>query len=140
MALTDVRPYFRARMDALGHKEWTDGFNTENIPSNILDRSYHLSNGSIASEASSHIGHEFLYPVTIKLFLKGYRDPKQGIDDAVGYGENILNEVLKSSNRLGTTIKDVIPQGMEILPLNESNDNAIILQVDFIARVILCFT
>lgn len=142
MALTDVRAYFRTRMNALNYKEWRDGFNFENIPVSLLDGSYHITSGQIVGGDASQSGYEFLYPVTVRLFLKGYRKPIDAIEDSIEKGENIFNEVLKATNRLGTgaTILNISNPTMEPLPLDASNDNAVILEMQFVARVINCFS
>lgn len=139
MALTDVRPYFRTHLNALSLKEHPDGFNVENIASTILDNSYHLEIGTIATSASNQRDHIFAMPIKVRVFLKGYRDPANEIDAAIALSENIMAEVLKPSNRYGTDIKDIIPVSIVPTPLDESNDNSVILEMDFTANVILCF-
>lgn len=142
MALTDVRAYFRTRMNALSYKEWDDGFNVQNIPSTILNGSYHIETGSISGRPSPHIGHEFEYPVTVRLFLKGYRTPASAIDNSITAGQNILSGVLATANRLGngSTIMDIVPVSIEPIRLDGTNDNSVILELQFVARVMMNFT
>ncbi len=137
MALTDVRAYFRTRMNALNFKEWPDGFNFENIPSNILDKSFHIQSDTITPDAVNMTTYDFSSPVTLRLFVKGFRNPAQAIDDAIVFYESILCEVLDPANRLGTLIQNVTPGSTSILPLSDNNDNAVILEMEFTARVFL---
>jgi|CXWL01.1.fsa_nt_gi hypothetical protein len=131
MSLINIRSYFRTHLDAVGFTEWTDGFNVENIPSTILDNSYHIENGVIASTASNHQAHLFRCPVTIRVFYKGFADPASAIDNAYVGAESILAEVLLPSNRLGSSLQDVIPINISVTPLSNTNDNSVILQIEF---------
>jgi len=137
MALTDVRTYFRGKLDALGYSEWSDGFNSENIPQSLLDKSYHLEIGTITSATSSHLTYTFSYPLTVKIFLKGYVDPSGAIDDAILQSESILASILDTASRVGLDIKDVIPGTVDVLQFDASNDNDLILQMEFIS-IIMC--
>lgn len=141
MGLVDVRAYFRDRLDSLGYTEWTDGFNVENIPSTILDRSYHVESGDISTTASNHQPHRFDCPVTVRLFIKGYLDPKSAIDDSYALCEDILAEVLLPTNRLDTAngLSDVQPQGISVRPLTLQNDNGVVLEINFLAITFLNF-
>lgn len=137
MALTDVRSYFRTRMNALSFKEWPDGFNFENIPKNIINKTFHIQSDTITPDATNMTTYDFSSPVILRLFIKGFRDPAQAIDDAIGFYEEILCEVLDPANRLGTLIQNISPGPTSILPLSDNNDNAVILEMEFTARVFL---
>lgn len=137
MALTDVRAYFRTRMVALNFKEWPDGFNFENIPKSIINNAFHIESNTITPDAVNMTTYDFSSPVTLRLFVKGFRDPAQAIDNAITFYESILCEVLKPANRLGTQIQNVTPGPTSILPLSDNNDNAVILEMEFTARVFL---
>jgi hypothetical protein len=139
MSLIDVRSYFRTRMDSAGFTEWRDGFNFENLPSSILDRSYHIESGSIEATASNHQVHEFNCPVTLRLFLKGYLDPVQAIDDAYTDVESILSAILPPDERFGTAVLDVVPGSITIVPLADSNDNSLIVEMVFSAKTFMKF-
>jgi hypothetical protein len=140
MSLTDVRTYFRTRMDSLNYEEWPDGFNFQNIPQTIINGAYHLETGEISSGPANQMVHRFLYPVLVRVFLRGYADPASAIDDAISQSETILADVLKASNRLSDIIQDVVPNTVSIVPLDPSNDNDLILEMDFTANVVCNFT
>jgi len=139
MSLVSVRQYFRDRMDSLSYSEWTDGFNFVNIPSTILNRSYHLEVGTISSNAANQHVHEFSYPITLRLFLKGYRDPSAAIDDSIVEIESIYSNVLSPTNRYSISIKDVVPNSVSVIPLDASNDNSIIVQFEFDTKIVMKF-
>ena len=135
MSFSAVRPYFRARLDALGYKEWTDGFNFANIPQTILDGSYHLENGTAGSTKVGQTVTEIEIPITVRVFFQGHRDPKGRIDDAMIAADNILAEVLVESNSQGQTIKAVLLDSVTVSPYDGSDDNDIILELGFTAII-----
>jgi hypothetical protein len=139
MAISDVRQYFRDRMSALNYSEWRDGFNIENVPSSILEGTYHIESGEIASTASNHQIHTFECPIILRIFIKGFNDPIQAIDDAFDTSEDVLAEILLPSNRLDEAIKDVVPDSINVEPLSTSNDNSMILVMTFTCITIMKF-
>jgi hypothetical protein len=135
--LSQIRPFFRTRLLDLRYREWTDGFNFENIPSNILDKSFHISTPSGARRGAYDLqSQEIEQDVVIRVFLKGYRNPASAIDDALVRYDQILNTFL-GPDRLGCAIKNIYLQTMQILPLAPSNDNAVILEVSFTCLIII---
>jgi hypothetical protein len=141
MNFGDIRGYFRTKLDALNYREWEDGFNFENIPSTILDGSYHIEVGSITGGPANQVHHTFLMPITVRIFFKGYRTPGEAIDAALNEANLILDEILKPSNRLQTNgLKDVRPVSIQPVALQLSNDNAVILTMGFEAYLIYCFS
>lgn len=139
MSLIDVRSYFRTHLDSVGFSEWTDGFNTENIPGTLLDRSYHIESGVISSTASNHQAHLFICPITIRVFYKGFVDTQGAIDDAYVDATSILAEVLLPANRLGSSLQDVVPSSISVTPLSSTNDNSLILQMEFEVKTYIKF-
>lgn len=137
--LTEVRTYFRTILDSLGFREWSTAFSFDNIPSSILSNSYHMTVEPILSSAPSHQVHQFDYPITLRVFLKGYRDERESVDASIEVSEDILCAVLASTSRLGTTIKDIVPNSVQPIPLSGSNDNSIILEMSFTAKVFITF-
>jgi hypothetical protein len=141
MSFVNVLPYFRARLDSLNLNEWDDGFAVDNIPATIIDRAYHLRVGLIDSQPANQQTHAFQVPVEVRVFLKGYQDPKSAINDAMSLSENIHAEVLKLANRVGRTdgILDVKPLTTAIDPLADSNDNDVIVTLTYNVNLICYF-
>ena len=141
MALIKPLTYMRTQLDSLGYSEWSDGFNFENIPSSIIDGAYHLEVGIISSQSANQRAHQFSFPVVLRVFLKGFSDPKSAIDDALLRGDNILGAVLSEANRLtqAEDIKDVVPNSITVQELSASNDNSVILQMEFVFNIYQCF-
>lgn len=137
MSLTNVRKYFRDRLDSIGLKEWPEGFELANNPDTVLDRSYHLMSGSITQNQQNQTVIDLLSPVEIKILLKGFRDNASAIDESISLGEQILCECVSAVNANNLSIKDVQFQNMETQPWDESNDKIIVLIMLFEARVLL---
>lgn len=137
--LVEVRDHFRDVLNTLGLREWPTAFSYDNIPSTILTDSYHMTIDPIVSGPSNHQVHKFDYPLTLRVFLKGFRDESESVDAAVKVGQDILCAVLQSSSRLGDTIKDIVPNSMQPIPLSGSNDNSIIIELSFTAKVFIIF-
>jgi hypothetical protein len=118
-------------METLGYEEWRDGFNFENIPSTLLDKSFHIESGDVVPTTSNHQLHEFSSPIVIRVYLKGFLDPVEAIDNAYDTADDILAEILLPSNRLGTNVKDIVPTNISVKPLNDQNDNSVLLELSF---------
>lgn len=137
MSLTAVRSYFRTRMNGLGFSEWKDGFNFSNIPSNILDKTYHIASGTVTGRKHNQIDIEAEQTVTIRLFRKGFRDPAGGIDISISDGETIIKDCTKASNRLTGLLKNVVFDSMDVEAIDDSNDNKIVLTLNFTILTII---
>ena len=134
--IADVRTYARARLDSLGYTEWTDGFNFKNIPSTLLDTRYHLELLPVRGVSDSQQSQVMEAPVTVRLFKAAVRDARQTIDDGVSVGDTVIYEFLKASNRTsGASLKNVRFDSMAIEPLDETNDNGVIIKIDFTCHV-----
>ena len=136
MSLSAVRSYFRDRLNGLGESlaEWPDGFNFSNIPESIQDRSYHIESGLITGAGQNQTALDATSSIVIRVFLLGYRDPASTIDEAISLGETILCDIINPVNANSVAVKDVNFDSMQALPLDGSNDNTVILEINFTAR------
>ena len=138
MSLTLVRSYFRTRMNSLNYKEWKDGFNIENIPSSLLNGSYHILCGSIDVNETGPKHISFDYPIILRLFLKGFRKPADAIDSGIEKGENIIKDIVSVTNRTSIScIKNVLCNNIEIIELSDTNDNSIIVEMNYTIKIII---
>ena len=137
MAFTNIRAYFRQRMNALGHKEWTDGFNIENVPDTIFDRAYHIESGLFSGNDQNQTVLDASSSHTIRLFLKGFRDPANAIDQGIQYAQSAVCDIISPVNANGLNLKDVNLESFQVLPYHESNDNSVIVEMNFTVRIFL---
>jgi hypothetical protein len=139
MSFSSIKPYIRERLAAVSSdlREWEDGFNIQNIPETILDNSWHITFNQASQVSLNQDCLRYTYPITLNIFLKGYRSPADAIDNANLLGESILREVLKHANRLNiaasTTGKiiNVLSTSFSLNPIDASNDNIVRLQIGF---------
>lgn len=127
-------------MNSLGYREWKDGFATDNIPDSIADKTYHIATPSIVQTNHNQIHLELLETVEISLFIKGYRDPANAIDQAHTEIERSLKEVLDHSNRTQGNLKNVVMNNIDIEPYGNDNDNMVRVSMTFEASVIMDVT
>lgn len=140
MALSGIKTYFRSVISGVdsGIKEWTDGFNIENIPASVYDKAFHLSYGPIQGDilGAEHQGIDVEF--IVRLVFKGYRDVSSGIDRAVDLAESILKAAQDPATRLGNPIKNVKFLSMTIEESFRSNDNLILVTQTYNVKEFLC--
>lgn len=121
-------------MKSLDHKEWKDALSDDNIPSTIQDRCYHLLLGQASNIKQSHTAIEIMQPVSIKLYVKGYRDTNEGRDKAVTYQDAVIKRALVESRRNGSSypgVKNVIFVDSAIEQMSSDNDNVFRVTMNF---------
>lgn len=134
MSLNNIRPYFRTRLDGLGYLEHEDGFNRQNIPQTILNKSYHILVESVSGGPINHTDQFTESSVLVSVFFKGYRNVNEAIDDAISNVETIIKDVCKVVNRTSTLL-NVVFEGSDFLPLSDTNDNSVLVEMRFSAQV-----
>lgn len=139
MSFSQSRGYFRSIANSMSLKEWRDGFNFDNIPANILDKSYHIESGSIVGVKLNQNDQEMNAQVNVRIFQKGFRDPASAIDSVMQLSETFIKECLVPSNRLTQSygVKNVVFENMLIEQIAASNDNAVISNLQFRVLIIL---
>lgn len=132
MSFTLVKPYFRTACEAVSLRKHPDPFNENNIPSTIIDYSYQLNFNSPASLRKFNQNDlELDCPIEVIFYVKGYRDPDLGQDQALAKAEELILQAETAALRLGTCIKNVIFQTMRTEQLATSNDNVIRVRLTF---------
>lgn len=139
MSITAARSYFRARSEAVGLREWKDGFNFQNIPSTILNKSFHIEQAQIVGVKLNQNDQEINSSITIRIFVKGFRDAASGIDSALVLTEDLITECVEPGNRLtqSTGIKNIVFENANIEALGPDNDNAAVASLTFRAFTVL---
>ena len=137
MSFAAVRGYFRSRMNGLGHKEHTDAFNWQNIPEKIQNRAYHIETSTGFGNGQNQTVIDANQDVTVRLFILGYRDTGSRIDAAIAFADEAICDIVNPINANGTLIKTAKFVSMNVLPRSESNDNTIIVEINFTARLMI---
>lgn len=129
-----ARKYFTDRAKDLKYKKHYDGFATDNIPSTKFDKAFHVEAFTFNTGTRDQYQIEFLVPVTVRLFFKGYRDVDETIEVATIAGENYIAAALASENRLAQQVlKNVLFDSMVVEPYASSNDNSVVCRMEFTA-------
>ncbi len=139
MSFTAVRTLFRERLEGLGFEEHDQPFQPNQIGETIVDDSFHMETGSITSDSANQRVHSFDFPILIRIYKKGYSNLLDAYDQVHATADSVLADLLNPDVRLGTEIKDIVPNSIDLLPMAESNDDIIILELGFTARLELCY-
>ena len=138
MSFADTRKYFRDRMTGLGHKEWTDAFNFENIPETIQNRAFHIESNSMSGNVQNQTVLDASADVTVRLFLLGFRNPAEAIDSAIVFGDEAVCDIVNPKNaNTQSGFQSVDFEEMQVLPRDESNDNSVILEMKFRVKLFI---
>lgn len=136
--ISGARAYARSRLNAMGLKEWTDGFNWKNIPKSRLDEYYIIELGTVFGVQNNQDNQDMDVEFTIHLFKSPTRDPRALIDSAVSLGDTVIADFLAAGNRTTQAeIKNVRFNTLTIDPLDNSNDNGLEIKIAFMAHVII---
>ena len=137
MSLSAIRPYFRTHLKALGYTEWTNAIPDNNIPSSILDRTFHLGPPQTSGVKQNQADLETDSQITIALFFKGYRDPATAEDTAIAASETALLDLLKATNRISSDIINIKLNTVIHSQLGSTNDNVIKTEMSFTCKVVI---
>jgi len=136
MSISVVRDYFKDQIteevaDAVEHK---DAFNIENMHVNARDKMYHIiyQNSSNIETHGDRITDNI--SVTINMLFKGYRDTQAAFDTTSDTVHNIKRRASKISNYTDG-IKRVVCDSISINPSDDSNDNILLVTMEFSVRM-----
>jgi hypothetical protein len=132
-----IKPYFRSVLSDLGYKEHKDTFDYENIKSKELHKAFFVEANSFDGAVLNQDGClEISGSVLVRAFVKGKNNPYDALNTATAYGQAIVLKCLETNNRT-TNLKNVLFNSMEITPLSESNNDDLIININFTAEDIL---
>lgn len=139
MSLSSARSYLRSRAETVGLKEWKDGFNFSNIPANIYDKAFHIESGQMVGVKNNQSDQEINFSQTVRIFVKGFRDPATGIDRAINLTEDYIKQCVAVSNRVTQQngIKNVVFENASFDADSASNDNLVVASLTFRVFLIL---
>ncbi len=142
MALANVLPYARTRLETLGFTEHLEAFTSENIGSTELDSAFRLVLGSINRTSESNDNIEISVPFTVELFDKYYLNSSTGDTSrrsSLETADIVIDDLISAVNRLNITgVTNVQFVSMDIVELSDDNDNSAIISLEFEALVIKC--
>lgn len=135
--IADVFTFARARMRVLGFTEWLGGFNRD-VPKTQLNTRFHLELGQPTNAGNDQDNFSIEVPFTVRTFVAPAKNTPPLIDQMIARGDTIIADFVKVLNRQTVAgIKNVQFNTMTVEPLDESNDNGVILQLNFSALVVV---
>lgn len=140
MSLSEVRPYLKRACKELSLVEHKDGFNFENIASNVLNKSFFIEMNDVTQGIRKNQNdQEASMPISLKVFIKGYRNPSDAIDSSIALVETLIKKCVDPVNALTQCngIKSVSFDSARYEPISDSNDNAVMATVVFRFLVII---
>ena len=136
MSISVVRDYFKDQVkeEVPAAVEHTDAFNIENMHVNARDKMYHIiyQNDSNIETHGDRITVNI--SVTINMVFKGYRDTQSTFDSTSDTVHNIKRRASKISNYTNG-IKRVVCDSISINPSDDSNDNILLVTMEFSVRM-----
>lgn len=140
MGLAEVLPFIRGRMSDLGYTEHNQPFEPDEIGGNIVDNAFHVEAGSVSASEANQLAHSFIFPFTVRIYKVGYSDILSAYDAVFEDADKVLADLLEPSVRLGQSfIKNITPSSIQPTALSVTNDNVIVLNLTFTARLELCY-
>lgn len=139
MSISLVKPYFTQQLDALGLTEWTDAFGEDNLPSTVVDRSYHQRVVTVNGTSVNQETLEYLINHELKIYFKSFNDTDLGIDNALIESESVIVKCCNLPDYSTAGLKGVFLDSMDVSPFdNEVNDNLMVATIQFSVRVFKC--
>lgn len=133
MSMSNCKVYFRQILNGLGYTEHQTGFDFLNLPNNMVNKSYHLNYGPVAGGPVNQADQQTDVSMVVRLFYDGYNDVDGVIDSSIDATETVIKQCCSIENRLNNSlcIKNVTFEGFLIEPRALSNDNQMVIEMDF---------
>jgi len=137
MSLSNVRPYFRGKLEGLGFEEWRGSIESpENVPETMLEKVFHIGGSTINVVGPSHQTHQFSLACPVTLFVKGFGDEAGALDASDAIILDVLCEVLSAADRSTENYLLINLDGIDREILNDDNNNALRIVFNFTAQTI----
>lgn len=136
MILSQVRTTIRDRMIGLGYEEWT-GFSDENVPETILDKTFHVSvSGGTGANLAMHV-LRLPNDVKVTLWRKGFNNPVEAQDAALGSIQEMLCDLLNPATRSTPSYRRIDLSSYELEPIAGDNESVCKAIVNLTVETIL---
>jgi hypothetical protein len=134
--MTDVLAYVRGAMSGLpgGYKEWLSGFNSENIPRSVIDKSYFVKFGAARTKQTDQRSSQLEMPFVVQVYRGGQRDSLANRDAGISSFDAVLKAMIKiipATNSAG--VLNVTFQGGAPRQFDKSNEHAVLVEMSFTA-------
>lgn len=139
MSISLIKPYFTQQLNTLGLTEWTDAFGEDNLPSTVVDRSYHQRVVTVSGTSINQETLEYLVNHELKIYFKSFNDTDLGVDNALIESESVIVKCCNLPDYSTAGLKGVFLDSMDVSPFdNEVNDNLMVATIQFSVRIFKC--
>lgn len=139
MSVVSIKPYLSSKLSTLGYTEWTDGFGEDNIPSTIIDRSFHQRFISADGVSVNQESFEMNIIHQIKIYYKGFNNPAEAIDQSLSESQSIIASCLNFKDYTDAGLTGLFLDGFTVEPFDETlNDNLVVATLNFSVRIFNC--
>lgn len=141
MSVTVIKPYITGKLAGLGYTEWQDAFGEDNLPSTLIDKSFHYKTASVSGTSFNQETIEYNVVVEVKIYFKGFNSTGSALDQSLADCEVVIADVQNVADVATAQIKGLFFDSMTLDPLDEAlNDNIIVATLIFNARVFNCIS
>ena len=137
MNWSDVRDYFIAAIAVADSdlREWRDAFNTENVPSTLLDTYYQLTFNGVFATPNQGGWVEDTINLTVNIWKNGCDEPVDALDLLLDKALCIRKESINPQFVETFGFKGVVENvSVTPFPIDETNDNIIKVELEFNIR------
>lgn len=141
MNLSQARTYIKNQiaLHDSSLKEWKDTFNRDNVPSSMVDNHYHISFGSLTSaQRENYVEDNWTTVVTI--WKRGFTNPVNAFDAIMDTANCIRMSIIQPEADTLENILSVESVSIEPEPIDDTNDNIIMVSLEFNMRLIFYTT
>lgn len=132
MSLSKIRPFFESVAKDLGFKIVTEAFSSESLSTMSGPQAFIDLQPTTSTRRQNHAEH--LTPVSIDLFIGKGRSTTDLEAKSYDVAQKFIEAAFKK--QLGTPIARVLCRSREPRPINQSNDNAVLIHLEFEATVL----
>lgn len=129
--MKELRTYIKSRISSIGtgYKEHDDGFDRENIPRSLLNKSYHISIASAENVQSTGQINIDRVQATLQIFYKGYRSVRSSAETSYTKASTLRDKLTNPAN-FTSVIKGCRVNSISVSPLSEDNNNSFIIDME----------
>lgn len=149
MSYSKIRPYFKQAIESVNSSftEWKDALvfdDVQNVPSSILDRSYHIEIGPISSTLDAGGFTTSSSTIVVTIFKKGFNSPQDALDELLDIADCIDKEVTNPinieeyKNNVGLFFNTATLSTITPSEIDTSNDNIVQCKLEYFITAFLC--
>jgi len=119
-------------------REWRDSFNIDNLPSTLLDTHYQITFNNISLLSSNGRINDDAINLTLNIFRNGCHEPVDALDDLLDRALCIRQDAVIPMNVDASGLNGTVQvETVTPFPIDETNDNVIRVELEFVIRNIV---